>query len=159
MPKELTLRDHASDQLKRLAHIRGFPQERAAIADYLNALAVMESFEGVTRLMNELVETEWISFPQASVIRRMAWERSEETRKKRKACELCGGSGFQSIAVLVTYHGNSLSPKRFQHIPDDYEARLSFDSKLAEWQAKNPTADRQMTVTAAKDCECRKVPA
>lgn len=154
--KELSLKEHASDQLKRLKHLRGFPQERAAIEDYLHALMITETFQALTRLMDELVETEWPYFPTAAVIRRLAYERTEDLRKQRKACGKCGGSGFISINVLVTYQGKSLSVKRTQHIPEGGEKLREFEAKLAEWQANNPTGDRQITVTAAKDCECRK---
>jgi hypothetical protein len=158
MPKEVSLKDHAFDELKRLAHVRGFPQERRAIDDYLYALMTMETFEGVTRLMDELTQTEWISFPQAAAIRRMAYERTEDIRQQRRQCANCGGTGFNTAWFLVTHNGKSLSTKKHERLREvkNQEQADAFSLKVKVFLDENPTADRQMVVSATEDCACRK---
>jgi hypothetical protein len=163
MAKQMTLKDHALSELKRLAHVRGFPKEPKAIEDYLMALMVMETFEGVTALMDDLASTEWIDtkgdgqFPQAAMVRRMAYERTEALRKQRGACAECGGSGFKTVWFLITYHGMSLAPKKHERLRDVHsqDEADEFSCVLQIWMAENPKADRQMVVSAAENCGCR----
>ena len=159
MPKDLTLKDHAMDQLKRLMHVRGFPKERAAIEDYLMALMMMQTFEGVTRLMDELAQTEWIDFPQAAMIRRLAYDRTENLRRQKRQCRECGGSGFKTVWFLITYHGKSLSPKKHELLVQvgNQEEADEFSRKVKAFLDANPKADQQMVVSAAEDCSCRKL--
>jgi len=157
MAKDLTLKDHTFSELKRLAHVRGFPKEAKAIQDYLMALMVMETFEGVTALMDDLASTEWIDFPQAAMVRRMAYERTEALRKQRAACAECGGSGFKTVWFLTTYHGMSLAPKKHERLRDIHSQGEAddFSRVLQVWMDDNPKADRQMVVSAAENCACR----
>ena len=158
MAKEPTLKDHALAELKRLAHVRGFPTETKAIDDYLMAMMIMETFEGVTALMDELIQTEWISFPQAASIRRMAYERTETLRAQRAKCPECGGSSFKTAWFLTTYHGKSLAPKKHERLVQVHneEQAHAFAQNVKGFLDANPKADRQMVVSAAEDCACRK---
>jgi uncharacterized protein YqkB len=158
VPKELSLKEHAADQLKRLKHIRGFPTERLALDDYVMALMVMETHEGVKSLMEDLTRTDWISCPTAAAIRTMAWERTEGLRKQRANCQECAGSGFRTVWILTTYHGMSLAPKKHERLRDvtNEEQAYAFARKVKAFLDENPKADKQMVVSAAEDCSCRK---
>jgi hypothetical protein len=145
------------EQFARLNKTRGYPDNRLAVSDYCNALKVMETFEGVRDLMDELVRTDWIHMPSASSIRGMAYDRMREVIQKRRACEICDGSGVQSIWVLVTYEGKSFSIKKSERIPVGSQGEADdFARRLQVFLADNPRADRQMVLSAAKECECRK---
>ena len=156
--KEPTLREVAVEQLHRLSKTRGFPDNRLAIADYCAALEVMETFEGIRDLMDDLVRTEWISMPSAATIRGMAYERMKETIARRRACDLCDGSGVQTVWLLQTYAGKSFSMKARQYLPQitTQEEANNFARDLQKFLDENPEADRQQVLSAAKECSCRK---
>lgn len=160
--KDPTLDEICMEQLKRLNKTRGYPDNRLAVQDYCGALKVMETFEGVQALMDELVRTEWISMPSAATVRGMAYERMKETLLRRRSCELCDGGGVQTIWILTTYHGKSFVIKKNEHLKEiksQGEANY-FARKLQVWMAEqletNPNLDRQQVLSAAKECECRK---
>ena len=158
--KEPTLREIVVEQLHRLSKTRGFPDNKLAIQDYCNALEVMETFEGVRSLMDDLVRTEWISMPSAATVRSMAYERMKETLARRRACELCDGVGVQTIWKLVTYQGKSYTVKNSERIPvNSQEAANDFARDVEVFLDVNPSADRQQVLSAAKSCECRRVTA
>lgn len=96
-------------QIKRLAHLIGFPETSEGVQDYINALAVLPGIEDQKRLMDDLVSTVE-KCPPASQIRRMAWEKGEAIKSAhqpvfheeipRTHCPHCGGFGMaESISA------------------------------------------------------------
>jgi len=150
------LKDVCKSQIKRLAHLDGFPKHSEAIADYLSALAVAKSTDRVERVVSVFTgDAELTRCPTAAQIRKIAYELLESEVQQQRGCEACGGSGFVSGYRLVTYHGKSFQIKRSEAVQED-EWR-----SLAERIAAKPVgADRQQVLSVAKECTCRKrVPA
>lgn len=156
--KEPTLREVCIEQLARMNKTRGYPDNRLAVQDYCAALEVMETFEGVRALMDELVRTEWISMPSAAAVRGLIYERTKETLAKRRACEICDGSGVQTVWILVTYEGKSFIVKKSEHLREikSQSEVNDFARRLHAWTNDNDVADRQQVLSAAKECRCRK---
>lgn len=95
MPKELTLREHCIAQLSRIAHHGGFPKgEKAAIEDYICALMVAGTREGVTRVMDDIVGQVWDWVPSAAVLRGKAYEQAD---KPAVGCAECEFTGWKQI--------------------------------------------------------------
>jgi hypothetical protein len=146
------LKDVCKSQLKRLAHLDGFPKHSEAIADYLSALAVAKSADRVQRVVGAFTgDSELTRCPTAAQIRKIAYDLLEAEVQQQRGCEACGGSGYVTIYKLVTYHGKSMQMKYSEPVPES-EWRA-----LAEKIAVDPLgADRQQVLSAAKECACRK---
>lgn len=157
--KELTLKEHCVEQLGRLKNTLGFPEGRLAIQDYCNALAVMETFEGVTALMDDLTRTELIRMPQAATVRAMANDRMASVLASRRACLRCGGSGWVTVFYLASYHGRNWATMekaeriRLGDYASEYEASVAVRNTLERPNVANVL---QQVISAAKECDCRK---
>lgn len=145
-------------QLGRIAHLPGFPREVEAIKDYKSALAILLTPQSVTRLIGDIVNDPGIErCPTSATIREMASERMRVQHKSQRECDICAGSGSVTVYKLVTYKGNSYVVDRAETItgspakPDWVAAR-----ELSERIAANPGSARQMVLTAAKECQCRR---
>ena len=147
------LKDVCKSQLKRLAHLDGFPKHSEAIADYLAALAVAKSPDRVQRVVAAFTgDAELQRCPTAAQVRKIAYDLLEAEVQQQRGCESCGGSGFVTLYKLVTYHGKSMQMKYSEPVPES-EWRA-----LAERIAAEPIGtDRQQVLSAAKECQCRKV--
>lgn len=84
-------------------------------------------------------------------------QENEWLKKNRISCRVCQGVGYVTVYRLVTYHGKSLQIKRTEgttsHFGDGYEEAMRLARVLAD---PLPGADRQMVLSAAKECQCRK---
>ncbi len=158
MPKELTLRDVCLEQMARLNKTLGYPDNKLAMNDYCAALEVMETFEGVRSLIDDLTRTDLIRMPTAAAIRGMAYDRTKETRALRASCDRCGGSGVQTVWLLQTYAGKSHAMKGRAYLPQitNQEQADEFARNLQKFLDKNQNADRQMVLSTARECSCRK---
>jgi len=153
VPKELTLREVCIEQMQRLNKTLGYPDNKLAMNDYCAALEVMETFEGVRGLMDDLTRTDLIRMPSAAAIRTMAYDRMRETLAQRASCEHCGGSGVVSGWYLLTYHGKSMQMRSSVFVSQDWDQAKALAEKIA---AEPLGADRQQVLSAAKECQCRK---
>lgn len=158
MPKELTLRDVCLEQMGRLNKTLGYPDNKLAMNDYCAALEVMETFEGVRGLIDDLTRTDLIRMPTAANIRSMAYDRMKETITRRRECSLCDGTGVQTVWLLQTYAGKSFSMKGRAYLREitSQEQADAFARNLQKFLDENPEADRQQVLSAAKECGCRK---
>ncbi len=145
------LKDVCKSQLKRLAHLDGFPKHTEAIADYLSALAVAKSADRVKRVLDVFAgDAESTRCPTAAQVRKIAYELTEAEVQQQRGCELCAGSGFVTVYRLITYHGKSFQIKRTESVPE------SEWNAFAEKLAAHPLGtDRQQVLSAAKACACR----
>lgn len=123
------------DELERLAHLRGFPQNKAAITDMIRALQVCESEASARGLVDDLVadQSAGHSCPTAGDIRRIAWERRDEETKRREVereawkkdktnpVEMMKGSGFDEefIRLYVARVKELRDPKVARFRPDE----------------------------------------
>jgi len=146
------LKEVCKSQLKRLAHLDGFPKHSEAIADYLSALAVARDVNRVRRVLDVFTsDAESTRCPTAAMVRKVAYEIVESEVQQQKGCGACGGSGFMTVYRLVTYHGKSFQIKRTEAVDEPQW------KELAERIATEPVgADRQQVLSTAKECECRK---
>jgi uncharacterized protein YqkB len=144
--------------MQRLNKTMGYPDNKLAMNDYCAALEVMETFEGVRALMDELARTDLIRTPTAAGIRSMAYDRMRDTLAQRRACTMCDGSGVQTVWKLITYQGKSYSIKRAEALPNitSQEQANEFARGVQAFLNANPEADRQQVLSAAKACGCSK---
>lgn len=156
--KEPTLDETCLEELARMNKTRGYPDNRRALEDYCAALKVMETIEGVRSLVDELTRSEWIFMPSAASIRGMAYDRMKDIIVRRRACELCGGAGVQTVWLLQTYAGKSFSMKgrSYLHQITTQEQADKFARDLQKFLDINPGADRQQVLSAARECPCRR---
>lgn len=98
MSKPTDLESHIKKQLSRMAHFSGFPETPEAIRDYISAIAVCGTQEGVNRLMDEITATEWEWCPTAARVRSLAWEQVERERgPQQNDCAICDGTGWRQV--------------------------------------------------------------
>lgn len=72
--------------------------------------------------------------------------------RPRSRCQYCGGSGFRTIWLLVTYDGQGHKRKRVERLEISTEEQANeFRSKLA----LPMRGDRQDVLSAAENCPCR----
>ncbi len=102
MPKELSLKEHCLEQLQRVNKLRGFPDNRLAIEDYCCALLVADTYEAVTRTMDEVVSMSESFCPSAATLRRIAYEQSE--KNDFAGCADCQGTGWRHV-IRGAYSG------------------------------------------------------
>lgn len=156
--KDTTLREHCLAQLGRIMHYGGFPKnEKAAIADYVNALLVAGTREGVTRVLDDITGQVWEWCPSAAVLRGKAYDSQVSANEQRRKCGNCGGAGAITIFYLATYEGKSWAAIRKVERLRDYEHSISVRDSLAEaYASPHPPTVNQQVISAAKECECRK---
>jgi hypothetical protein len=143
---------HVESQLKRLSHLVGFPTAPEGLRDYCAALAVAKTSERVQRVVAAFVgDAEMQRCPTAAQLRGLAYDLLQADGENERRCGVCGGAGAITAWKLVTYHGKSTQIKHVEGV-------LERDARsLAERLAAAPIgADRQMVLSAAKECECRK---
>ncbi len=139
-------------QLKRLAHLEGFPKHAEGIRDYIAALAIAKSGERAQRVVEVFTgDAELNRCPTAAQLRMVAYDTLNREETQQRGCLTCAGSGFITVYRLVTYHGKSFQMKHSEPVPES-EWRA-----LAEKIAAEPLGDdKQQVISAAKECSCRK---
>jgi hypothetical protein len=148
------LKETAKSQLKRLAHLQGFPKHTEAIADYISALCVAKIPDRVKAVVDAFVtDTETTQCPTAAMIRRVAYDKTEADTERQRDCLFCGGAGFTTNWYLVTYIGKSFTMKKSEKLTSNYEEAMAFARKIAAQPLGN---DNQDVISAAKECVCRK---
>ncbi len=97
MSKATEFDQHITVQLKRIAHMPGFPETTEAVRDYKAALAAAGTQQAVTRLMDEIVATDWDRVCSAARIREMAWEANSKHAAAIFGCAECDWTGWKRV--------------------------------------------------------------
>lgn len=143
---------HIKRQLLRVSHLLGYPTESVALRDYVAALSTAGDEKAATRVMDQLVGEELERCPSPATIRRIAYDLRQGQHTRQAQCYTCDGAGYVTIWKLVTYVGKSFKIRHAEIIPVG-QAR-----ELAERIAAHPIGDdNQQVLSAAKECECRKM--
>lgn len=160
--KTLTLDQTATEQLKRIAHLPGFPREPVAIADYKAALCSLGEPGSIERLMDDVTHQDAMRgdsprAPTASELWRLAFDRKERQQRSLKNCDLCDGQGVVTVWKLVTYFGRTFKIKNTETLHDVHGQEQANEriKNLMAWLEQNPQPDNQTILTAAKRCACR----
>jgi hypothetical protein len=157
------IEDHAKNQLMRFAHLPGFPVTKEAMQDYVAALKILPQEQAITSLVDDLVSDlrtreGLCRCPTAADIRRAAYERLESAETAKRACPLCGGTGYVTVWMIVTYKGKSMVVESSEVLAgvDSEEKARPYYEKLKAFLRTNPNGNGQLVNTAARLCECRK---
>lgn len=159
----------ASRQIERLKGLNFFPTEAPALKELRLAaecaaseailVAAVGSWLGDTSSVRkdsgELAST---SCPKPAELRRILYGLNEQHNESLTKCRKCGGAGANTVWRLVTYKGAGNGIERSEAIPDarNNEMAMAFARQVADYQRENPNALRQMVVSAAELCECRR---
>jgi hypothetical protein len=151
------LKEFCKEQLKRFSHLDGYPKEKLAIQDYLNALMVAASTERIRVTVDEFIQAEPIDrrCPTAAMIRKVAYDKQEIDEKRTRKCPQCDGTGMVTVWRLVTYRGYSWVVEKSEELDMDWEQARQFGIDLQAARDKDKSLARQAVLSAAKDCSCR----
>ena len=139
----------ADEQIDRFSGLKWFPKVRTEL---IRAIMAAETDIIAVAVVNDLVDYSE-ECPSPAALRRKCYDENEKRDKVLRSCSKCGGSRSQTVWMLVTYHGRSLTVKRIELLPNcDAEAARQL-SKNLQWD--DGSADNQQIVTGARACECR----
>jgi len=137
-------------QIGRLEGLSYYPRDKPeAIRDLAAALKAAGNDAICVAVVNAWVE-ENSEAPKPADLRRLIWaenEKADEPPGKHKRCPLCGGGGWLTVWMLITYQGNSFIVRRREIIPNirKQEDADKFCKKLG---------DGQTVLSGAIPCEC-----
>ena len=96
---------HIKEQLGRLRHLNGYPTEAIALRDYAAAMQVAQTREGVTRVMDSLMqELLTRDCPTAAVIRGKAWADREAQERPQQIIPRVHCPACQDFGVIESTH-------------------------------------------------------
>ena len=145
----------ASDQVERMSGLDFFPRGkdqspalkelRLALQSAANARIAEQA---VTDILGYCTES-----PKPAQLRSVIWELNEKLAKRVSDCTICGGSGSETVWVLITYRGRSLTVERSEIMPNMTQDRAMQLAKKLEWD--DGPGNNQQIVAAARVCRCR----
>lgn len=132
-------------QVSRLSGLPKFPREEAGARELALAIATAPSihaaYDCVSRMLEDLT-----ACPTPAEIRTAI---AAAHPVKRRRCDACGGGGFMSVPVLVTYRGDSFEVQWAKRLDGMSVPDLA---EFAESLRENRT--NQIILSAAVPCQC-----
>lgn len=146
----------AIDQLERMSGLDFFPKGRdqtAALKELRLALETARTVEIAESAVTDILAC-CTEAPKPSQLRKAVWEKNEQLKRKIKECPICGGSGQETVYLLITYHGPSFAVLRQEVLPDfNAKKAKEFNSGL---QSDDGGGNNQTVLCGARPCRCSK---
>ena len=133
--------DELRYQIARIAGLKNYPREIAAVRELIRVLALCDNRAHVFRVIDELAESA-TECPSPARLRALIYEKKAKAHRNR--CEACGGEGVRSVPCLVTT-GNHYEIKSQEPMPDM--------PWLEAWEYAKKLPAHQMVVGVAVPCQ------
>jgi hypothetical protein len=137
--------DELRYQIARIAGLKNYPREIAAVRELIRVLALCDNRAHMYRVIDELAESA-TECPSPARLRAVVYEKKEKARRKR--CPICSGEGVRSVPCLYTF-GEQFEVQSSEPMPDmSWEQAMEFTAKLPP---------KQTVLGVAIPCQCRRV--